>query len=74
MAGLDLILAIHDTVLKDLEASPNPSPLLREKVKKGELGFKTGKGFYEKWTPEDMKRVRENLLKYLIDYTRKNAG
>ena len=74
MAGLDLILAIHDTVLKDLEASPNPSPLLREKVKKGELGFKTGKGFYEKWTPEDMKRVRENLLKYLIDYSRKNAG
>ena len=74
MAGLDLILAIHDTVLKDLEASPNPSPLLREKVKKGELGFKTGKGFYEKWTPEDMKRVRENLLNYLIDYTRKNGG
>lgn len=74
MAGLDLILAIHDTVLKDLEASPDPSPLLREKVKKGELGFKTGKGFYEKWTPDDMKRVRENLLKYLIDYSRKNAG
>jgi 3-hydroxybutyryl-CoA dehydrogenase len=74
MAGLDLILAIHDTVLKDLEASPNSSPLLKEKVKKGELGFKTGKGFYDKWAPEDMKRVRENLLKYLIDYSRKNAG
>ena len=74
MAGLDLILAIHDTVLKDLEASPNPSPLLKEKVKKGELGFKSGKGFYDKWAPEDMKRVRENLLKYLIDYSHKNAG
>jgi 3-hydroxybutyryl-CoA dehydrogenase len=74
MAGLDLVLAIHDTVLKDLDASPNPSPLLKEKVKKGELGFKSGKGFYDKWTPEDMKRVRENLLKYLIDYSHKNVG
>jgi 3-hydroxybutyryl-CoA dehydrogenase len=74
MAGLDLILAIHNTVLKDLEASPNPSPLLKEKVKNGELGFKSGKGFYGKWTPEDMNRVRGNLLKYLIDYSRRKSG
>jgi len=74
MVGLDLILAIHNTVLKDLEASPNPSPLLKEKVKKGELGFKSGKGFYENWTPETMKRTRENLLKYLIDYSRRQQS
>jgi 3-hydroxybutyryl-CoA dehydrogenase len=74
MAGLDLILAIHDTVLKDLEASPNPSPLLKEKVKKGELGFKSGKGFYDHWTQEDIKRVRGNLLTYLIDYSNKKSG
>ncbi len=73
MAGLDLILAIHNTVLKDLEASPNPSPLLQEKVKKGELGFKSGKGFYNQWTPEDINRVRGNLLKYLIDYSHKES-
>jgi len=71
MAGLDLTLAIHNTVLKDLEASPNPSPLLKEKVSKGELGFKSGKGFYEKWTPEEIKRVREKLLNYLIEYSHK---
>jgi len=74
MAGLDLILAIHNTVLKDLEASPNPSPLLKEKVSKGELGFKSGKGFYNQWTAEDMKRVRGKLLNYLIDYSKKNLG
>jgi 3-hydroxybutyryl-CoA dehydrogenase len=74
MAGLDLILAIHNTVLKDLEASPHPSPLLQEKVKRGELGFKSGKGFYDKWTQEDIARVRGNLLKYLIDYTQKKQG
>jgi 3-hydroxybutyryl-CoA dehydrogenase len=71
MVGLDLTLAIHNTVLKDLEASPNPSPLLRDKVKKGELGFKSGKGFYDSWTPECVKRTRENLMKYLIQYSRR---
>jgi 3-hydroxybutyryl-CoA dehydrogenase len=73
MAGLDLTLAIHNTVLKDLEASPEPSPLVKEKVKKGELGMKTGKGLYEKWTPEDVNRVRSNLLKYLIEYSHKKS-
>lgn len=71
MVGLDLTLAIHHTVLKDLEASPNPSPLLKEKVNKGDLGFKSGKGFYGKWSPEAMKQVREHLLNYLIDASKK---
>jgi len=43
-------------------------------VKKKELGFKSGKGFYDNWTPENMKRLRENLLKYLIDYIQKNRA
>ena len=71
MAGLDLVLAIHNTVLQDLEASPNPSPLLKDKVSKSELGFKSGKGFYDNWTPESIKRTRERLTKYLIDYSRR---
>jgi 3-hydroxybutyryl-CoA dehydrogenase len=71
MVGLDLTLAIHNTVLQDLEASPHPSSLLKEKVSKGELGFKSGKGFYDKWTPESIKRTRERLTKHLIDYSRK---
>jgi 3-hydroxybutyryl-CoA dehydrogenase len=74
MVGLDLTLAIHNTVLKDLEASPDPSPLLQEKVKRGELGFKSGKGFYDQWTQEDITRVRGNLLKYLIDYSQKRQN
>jgi len=71
MVGLDLVLAIHNTVLQDLEASPDPSPLLKEKVTKGELGFKSGKGLYDSWTPERMKGTRARLMKHLIDYSRK---
>jgi 3-hydroxybutyryl-CoA dehydrogenase len=65
MGGLDLTLAIHSYVFRYLEDSHEPSPLLREKVARGELGFKTGgKGFRE-WTPEQMKALRDNLLDYL---------
>jgi 3-hydroxybutyryl-CoA dehydrogenase len=71
MVGLDLTLAIHNTVLRDLEASPEPSPLLRDKVSKGELGFKSGKGFYDSWTPENIKRARARLTRHLIDYGKK---
>jgi len=45
--------------------------LLKDKVSKGELGFKSGKGFYDSWTPERIKRTRERLMKHLIDYSRK---
>jgi 3-hydroxybutyryl-CoA dehydrogenase len=64
MVGADLTLAIHSYVLKHLEDSHEPSPLLREMVAKNELGFKTQKGFYE-WTPETMKATRDRLLDYL---------
>ena len=74
MVGLDLVLAIHNTVLQDLEASPDPSPLLKEKVAKGELGFKSGKGLYESWTPERRKGTRARLMKHLIDYSRKQQA
>ena len=70
MVGLDMTLAIHDYILKYIDSSPSPSPLLREKVEKGELGFKTGQGFYT-WSAEEAERSRENLLEYLLDRTRK---
>jgi len=47
--------------------------LLKEKVQKGELGFKTGKGF-QSWTPEQAKLSRERLLDYLIEWTKKQQS
>lgn len=65
MVGTDLTLAIHDYILKDLESSPEPSPLLRDKVAKGDLGFKTGKGFSD-WSVEDVEKSRKGLNEYLL--------
>jgi 3-hydroxybutyryl-CoA dehydrogenase len=65
LIGLDLTLAIHNTILSQIEAAPDPSPYLKDKVAIGELGMKTGKGFYEGWTPEKMQAVRTRLSSYL---------
>ncbi len=65
MVGLDLTLSIHDYILPHLEASGEPSPLLKEKVEAGDLGFKTGRGFRE-WTPEQADASRKRLVAYLV--------
>jgi 3-hydroxybutyryl-CoA dehydrogenase len=69
MVGLDLTLAIHDYILKHIEASPDPSPLLKKKVIQGNLGFKTGQGFFA-WSEAEIKQSRERLLSYLINWTK----
>jgi len=73
MVGLDMTLAIHDYILKYIDSSPGSSPLLREKVKKGELGFKSGKGFYN-WSREESEKSKERLLKHLLDWVLKQQG
>jgi 3-hydroxybutyryl-CoA dehydrogenase len=67
MVGLDLTMAIHNYILKYLDCSPEPAALLREKVKKGELGFKTGQGF-QKWSPAEAEHSRKSLLEYLLKW------
>ncbi len=73
MVGLDLTLSIHEYILPHLEASPEPSPLLRERAAAGDLGFKSGRGFQE-WTPETVQASREGLLEYLVGVVKNLDG
>jgi 3-hydroxybutyryl-CoA dehydrogenase len=71
LVGLDLVLAVHDYILKHLESSPRPSPLLAEKLEKGDLGFKSGRGFRE-WKPREMDRVRADLETHLLRWLKEH--
>ncbi len=66
LVGLDLTLAIHDYLLPHLDSTPGPASLLRDKVARGELGMKTGKGFRQ-WPPGEPDAVRARLLRFLVD-------
>ena len=65
MVGTQLTYNIHSYVLKSLEDSHEPSPLLKKMLDEGKLGFKSGEGF-KKWTPEQIKACNEDLNTYLI--------
>ena len=64
-SGADLTLSIHSYILKFLENSCDPSPLLVDKVEKGELGFKSGTGFFD-WSTEKIAQSRRQLIEHLI--------
>ncbi len=64
LVGTDLTLAIHKTVLPDLESRPGPSPYLERLVAEGKLGFKSGEGF-RKWSAEEQAALRSKVLQHL---------
>jgi 3-hydroxybutyryl-CoA dehydrogenase len=71
LVGLDLTLAIHNYVLKHIEDSHLPSPALKEKVERGELGVKTGKGFQE-WSNEGAEALRKGLAVHLMKWMKEH--
>lgn len=64
LVGTDLTLAIHRTVLPDIEARRGPSPYLERLVAEGKLGFKSGRGF-RNWTPEQQAALRSRVFDHL---------
>ena len=64
LVGTDLTLAIHQTVLPDIERRPGPSPYLEQLVATGKLGFKSGEGF-RRWSAEEQAALRGKVLQHL---------
>ena len=52
LVGLDLIKTIHDYLCADLADDKATLPLHEEMVKRGDLGMKSGRGFYD-WQKHD---------------------
>jgi 3-hydroxybutyryl-CoA dehydrogenase len=64
LVGTDLTLAIHQTVLPDIEGRGGPSPYLEQLVADGKLGMKAGEGFRQ-WTPAQQQELRARVLAHL---------
>jgi 3-hydroxybutyryl-CoA dehydrogenase len=66
MVGTDLTLSIHDYIFRYIESSKESSSILKDKVKNKDLGFKTGKGFYN-WDKKKINETKKDLIEYLIE-------
>lgn len=62
MGGLDVWCACEDNLFSQLDSSPNACACLREKVGQGDLGLKSGKGFFPYPNREAVKREFEKRL------------
>ncbi|MBF0529966.1 MAG: 3-hydroxyacyl-CoA dehydrogenase family protein, partial [Deltaproteobacteria bacterium] len=69
--GYDLTLQCEKYMLPDMDTSPEHYKLLLDKVASGELGEKTGKGFYQ-WTPEFTEEFRRKMFRNLVKYSQED--
>jgi 3-hydroxybutyryl-CoA dehydrogenase len=73
IAGWDLVMAICENLFPSLESGSAVSRVLKEKVDRGDLGTKTGKGFYE-WTPESIDALKKRIAKMLVTIAQEQQG
>jgi 3-hydroxybutyryl-CoA dehydrogenase len=67
IVGLDLVKAVQDYVVPDLANTKGAHPIHNEKIAKGELGVKSGKGFLD-WTPEKAHKVKALRDGFLMQF------
>lgn len=63
--GLDIWCTVGDNLLKVMNNSQSANNMLRQKVKEGKLGVKSGEGFY-KYEPSEVAEIKKNFMKKLI--------
>jgi len=66
LGGLDVFLDAYEHLQQELGDRFTPPELFREKVEKGDLGVKTGRGFYQ-YTPESIESLIRRRDEYLVE-------
>ena len=77
IVGIDMGMSITDYVCQDLYNEPRSPDAIRQRVNNGDLGAKTGKGFYN-WTQEKAAEVRDRRDRFVLEFLKsdfaKNRG
>lgn len=69
LAGLDTLVNASEAMLPHISHSTEVSKLLKETVRKGRLGTKTGHGFH-KWTPKTIEETKQRIAQALVEIER----
>ena len=65
MLGLDNLLGAYDYLFPYLDNAKMPGPLMRDKVDRGEVGFRSDGSGFQQWTSEEQQALRRTLWDYL---------
>lgn len=71
MVGLDLAGAVLEYAATDLYSEPRAPQLVRDKLAAGELGVRTGRGFYD-WSIKSADEVRSRRDRFVLGFLRDN--
>lgn len=76
LGGLDIFSNISNYLFEDLSNDKNTGKSLNKRINDGDLGYKTGKGFYD-WNEtlsRDIINKRDEMLMYFLKEDRENDG
>ena len=68
--GLDICGPVQDTVLPEISARQTASPMFKELMDTGNMGYKTGRGFYD-WSQKDMDALVKRRNDFIIHSLKK---
>jgi 3-hydroxybutyryl-CoA dehydrogenase len=68
--GLDLCVSVQDTVLPGIAVNTKANDFMRNLEQSGNLGYKTGKGFYD-WSAKDMAALQQKRNDFIIHALKK---
>jgi 3-hydroxybutyryl-CoA dehydrogenase len=69
LAGLEPLVPVGEVLFPDLDCSTEVPQFLRDKVARGEVGVKSGQGFYS-WTPEAAAALQERIGRAMVELAR----